>query len=459
VYPGYLNVACVEIINNERTAAYAGAIGENGQCEGGTVPITCDRCPDLPMALGHDPYISPAMDDAPWYDPVRLASADFLGIMGGSIEGLTDATFTRTPVPLIGGGSAIGPLHREHREMAFTVTAIARSECGLSYGMEWLARALSADPCEQGCGGVEATMFACCPENLAGVTADDELRHFFNVGILDGPTVTERVWVNETTVWATVTFTLVAGNPYIFGEPLDTGDDWTSIAGGDDVQADPDDVFQKCLPPRPCAQDDACPRPPLPPAPPAPLSPCYVQGTAAFKVARIQVQAEEYPLWAELVPLVEVMPGSQDLRRLLVRFWFNPADAECGTEELDPCDSCGDVNVSFVPAGSTLTVDGRTQRSEIACETEFRGVARSAPDLYGAEGGLFTYPYFPCPGGLCVEVGAVRHGGRRRASTCTAHPASGCGLGGRARPVTAGTDPPRRPRRPVARHSASTGRD
>lgn len=407
MYPGYLNLGCTEIINNERAAAYTGAINETGECVGGSTQIDCDRCPDLPEALGHDPYISPQVDDAPWYDPVRIASADFLGIMGGSIEGLTAATFTRTPVPLIGLGASIGPLHRAQREIAFTVTAIARSECGLSYGMEWLARSLSADPCEQGCTGVEAIIFACCPENTAATGIDGEMRHLYNVGILSGPTVTERVWVAESLMWATVTFTLVAGNPYIFGDPLDTGDDWTSLTAGDTVQADPDDVYQKCLPPVPCADDTACPSPILPPAPPAPLSPCYATGPASFKVARITVASEEYPAWAELVPVVEVLAGDEALRRLLVRFWFNPANAECGTTELDPCDACGDVNVSFVPAGSTLTVDGRTQRSVIECETEFLGIARSAPDLYGQQGGLFSYPFFPCPGGLCVEVWAL----------------------------------------------------
>ena len=407
MFPGYLNLGCTEIINNERVAAYVGGINQGADCTGAGGNIECDRCPDLPDALGHDPYISAAVDDAPWYDPVRASSVDFLGVMGGNIEGLTDATYTRTPVPLIGGGSAIGPLHREHREMAFTVTAVARSECGLSYGMEWLARALSADPCEQGCAGAEAVIFACCPEDTAAIGIDSQMRHLYNVGILDGPTVTERVWVTESLMWATVTFTLVAGNPYIFGEPLDTGDEWTSLAAGDLVQADPDDVYQKCLPPVPCAEDRECPDPILPPAPPAPLSPCYATGADAFRVARIMVASEEYPAWAELVPVVEVLAGSESIRRLLVRFWFNPANAECGTVELDPCDSCGDVNVSFVPAGSTLTVDGRTQRSVIECETEFLGVARSAPDLYGREGGLFTYPFFPCPGGLCVEVWAL----------------------------------------------------
>lgn len=407
MFPGYLNLACTEIINNERAAAYVGGLNEGDECTGVGGVIECDRCPDLPDALGHDPYISVQVDDAPWYDPVRAASVDFLGIMGGQIDGLTDATFTRTPVPLIGLGSSIGPLHRAHREMAFTVSMVARSECGLSYGMEWLARALSADPCQSGCTGVEAIIFACCPEDTAATGINAEMRHLYDVGILDGPTVTERVWVSESLLWATVTFTLVAGNPYIFGEPLDTGDDWTTIMSGDDVQADPDDVYQRCLPPVPCARDNSCPTPSLPPAPPAPLSPCYATGPANFKVARIMVASEEYPAWSELVPVVEVLAGDEDLRRLLVRFWFNPANAECGIDELDPCDSCGDVNVSFVPAGSTLTIDGRTQRSVIECETEFRGVARSAPDLYGQQGGLFTYPFFPCPGGLCVEVWAL----------------------------------------------------
>lgn len=409
MYPGYVNLGCSEVVNNERAAAYAAAAGYGGDPGGpctasATLPIDCDRCEDLPFALGHDPYTTPQNDDAPWWDPARPVSGDFLGMMGGIITGLSMSTATRTPVAYVGDGSSIGPLRRAHREVQFTVTAIARGECALSYGMEWLARSLSGDPCAGSCIGQELIMYACCPSEIPNEDFDAEIRRMYDVGLLEGPSVTERTYYdNGDIVWATVTFTLVIGNPWIYGDPLDTGDEWVSLADGVPVRTDPDQVFQRCLPPAECAADPLCPPPILPPQVPVPVSPCYPRGVGEFLVSRIRVAAEEYPLWAELVPVVEVNAGAGELRRILVRFWSNPTNGDCA-EELDPCDSCGDINITYVPVGGRLSVDGRTARSVIECEDRFLNISRSVPNLFGPEGGLFSYPYFPCAGGMCVEV-------------------------------------------------------
>ena len=396
MWPGYLNLACAETINNERAATYVQPYG---------VTIDCDRCPDLPDVLGHDPYTSPVGDDAPWYDPVRGASADFLGVFSSSIEGLGTSTATRTPIPLVSEGSSIGPLRREHREIAVTARMFALTECGLSYGLEWLSRSLSGDPCGGSCTGGEMFVFACCPGTGTDTGFDyAESRYLYDVGLLEAPTITERIYYSEV-IEAVITFTLVAGKPWIYGEALPTGDDWVSLADGAEVRADPDQVYQRCLPPTPCATDPQCPRPPLPPSPPRPVSPCYPTGVGDFLVSRIRVASEDYPLWSELVPVIEVEPGSSDMRRLLVRFWSNPSNESCD-QQLDPCDACGDLNVTYLPAQSLLTVDGRVSRSAIECETEGVGTATSPPNAFGPRGGLFSYPYFPCPGGLCVEVWA-----------------------------------------------------
>lgn len=396
MWPGYLNLACAEIINNERAATYVQPYG---------LTIDCDRCPDLPEVLGHDPYTTPYADDAPWYDPVRGASVDFLGVFSSSIEGLSASPASREPLPLVRDGSSIGPLRRAHREMPVTVRLLALSECGLSYGLEWLSRSLSGDPCGGNCVGGELMLFACCPGSGTDTGYDaSETRYMHDVGVMEGLAVSERIYWGEV-IEAVVSFTLVAGNPWIYGEPLATGDDWVSLDEGTEVRADPDQVYQRCLPPTPCATDPECPRPPLPPRAPRPVSPCYPTGVDDFLVTRIRVASEDYPLWSELVPVVEIEPGSADMRRLLVRFWSNPQNEDCA-QELDPCDACGDLNVTYVPAGSILTMDGRLSRSTIECETEGVGTAVSPPNAFGPRGGLFQYPYFPCPGGLCVEVWA-----------------------------------------------------
>lgn len=408
MYPGYLNVGCNEIVNNERAAQYVRglALGEDctEQCTGTSTDIGCDRCPDLPEALGHAPYTDPATDDAPWYDPVRPVSIDFFGVSGGTVEGLSGSTATRTPIANIGDGASIGPLRRPQREISWTVTLHARSECALSYGLEWLSRSLTGDPCTGTCTGQEMFLYACCPSEIDNEDFDAEIRQLFDVGLLEGPTVTTRTWFEDDYMQATVTFTLVAGNPWIYGDSLDTGDEWVNLSLGDQIRRDPDQVFQACLPPEACAEDPMCPEPVLPPLPPVPVSPCYPRGVADFLVSRVKITSEEYPAWSQLVPVIEVNAGSQDLRRLLVRFWFNPANSECDSSQLDPCDSCGDVNVSYVPANGRLIVDGRTGRSVIECTDRFFNITRGRPNLFGAEGGLFQYPFFPCPGGLCVEI-------------------------------------------------------
>lgn len=396
MWPGYLSLACAEIVNNERSATYVQPYG---------VTINCDRCPDLPEVLGHDPYTSPVGDDAPWYDPVRGASADFLGVFSSSIEGLSSSTATREPLALVREGSSIGPLRRGHREIPVTVRLFALSECGLSYGLEWLSRSLSGDPCGGDCTGGEMAVFACCPGSSTDSGYDDSaLRLLYDVGVMEGLTVAERIYWGDV-IEAVVSFTLVSGSPWIYGSELATGDDWVSLAEGVETRADPDQVYQRCLPPQPCATDRQCPRPPLPPKPPRPVSPCYPRGVGDFLVSRIRVASEDYPLWSELVPVVEIEAGDLDLRRVLVRFWANPQNEDCD-QELDPCDACGDLNVTYIPADSLLTMDGRVSRSSITCETEGVGVATSPPDAYGPEGGIFTFPYFPCPGGLCVEIWA-----------------------------------------------------
>ncbi|GHI91751.1 hypothetical protein KVH15_33620 [Streptomyces olivaceus] len=362
------------------------------------VPIQCDPCPDLAAAVGDMPYLDPVTDEAPWYDPAVPESRGVLGVMGLSVAGFDSSPITREPVQLVGPGAVLGPLRRQHRELAYTVLLIATEDCALSYGLEWLSVALQGSACA-GCAGDEMCVFSCCPTD-----GDRELRHLYDVGVLDGPQVTGTQYLADGTVLATVTFSLAAGKPWIYREPLVTGMDWVPIGTGDLVgPVDPDQVYQQCLTAEPCTQDPLCPPPPLPPLPPAPTSPCYPTGVDLFRRSRVSVSPLEQSSWLETVPVLEVRTGSQDMRRLLVRFWTNPQGGTC-EGPLDPCAACTDVNIAYLPAGSTLRVDGRVQRAVVECPQIPIGVATSTPTLYGPEGSLFGWPQFTCPTGLCIEV-------------------------------------------------------
>ncbi|TBO60918.1 hypothetical protein EYS09_03880 [Streptomyces kasugaensis] len=388
----YMDLAGTEIVNSARAAVYARARG---------VPVQCDPCPELPAALGDMPYVDPATDGAPWYDRAVPESAGVLGLLGLSVAGFDSAPVSREPTQLIGDGAALGPVRRKHREIAYTALLIAVDEGSLSYGLEWLSSTLQGSACGPAtCGGDEMCTFSCCP-----VDGERELRHLYDVGLLDWPQVTDTQYLAGGAVLAKVTFSLAAGTPWIYREPLATrSEGWVPLGDGEIVPfTDPDQVYDQCLTPRPCLDDPLCPPPALPPRPPAPVSPCFPTGLDDFRRTRIQVSPLEQPSWLETVPVLEVQTGSHEMRRLVVRFWANPQGNPC-SDYNDPCNACTDINISYLPGGSTLTVDGRVQRSVVECPQEPIGTATTAPTVFGPRGSSMQYPTFSCPTGLCIEV-------------------------------------------------------
>jgi hypothetical protein len=399
MWEGYMDLAGQEIINSARAMAYGGAAG---------LQIRCEPCDSLPFALDDLPYEATTDPDnaAPWYDPARPQSAQFLGVLGLGCSGFETNPTARTPSPLIGDGSALGVLRRTHREMGFTVLLIAENEPAMVYGLGWLATALRGGSCSSAtCRGDELCMFSSCPGETVGgdASGDAELRHLYDVGLLDGPTVSTRQSAG-TLLLATVTFTLAAGKPWIYQEPLDVGSDWVALASGDRRSNwDPDTVYTQCPTPVPCLQDPLCKDPALPPQAPIPISPCYPKGKGNFYRSVVSLSPLDVPQWLETVPVLELATGSKALRRLIVRFWANPQGLGCD-DVTDPCSACLDISVAYLPAGATLTVDGRIQRATVDCPSGASGSSKSTPTIYGPQGRSFEWPVFACPTGLCIEL-------------------------------------------------------
>jgi len=406
MWDGYASLAGIEVVNSARAVVYAANAG---------LALACEPCDTTSLALGEDPYRDVVLDPAPWYDEHQPQSKDFLGVFGLQVAGLGVNPVSRTPTDRIVDGATLGPLRRTSREVAFTVALIAVGECALAYGMEWLASVLSGTECGGSvCGGDQLCMFACCPgsspQGQTRAVGDAEIRHLYDVGLLEGPSLGEVKSLTGGVLWAEVAFTLVAGKPWIYRDPLVTVADWVPLADGETVlKTDPDQVYEECLAPRPCLEDPECPEPRLPPRPPAPVSPCYPTGVNDFRRSRIQVSPLDQPAWLETVPVLQVRTGREEMRRLVVRFWANPQNNPCDLVA-DPCNACMDINIPYLPAGSTLTVDGRVQRAIVECPQGVVGTATATPTVYGPRGASFQWPVFGCPTGLCIEVWSrLRH--------------------------------------------------
>jgi hypothetical protein len=398
MWEGYMDLGGQEIVNSARAYAYGTAAG---------LTMACEPCEAVPAAVGDGPYYSPQEDGAPWYDPTQLESADFLGVLGLGAVGLGSAPVSRTPVELVGPGSALGPLRRTAREMAFTVALIVRDEAALSYALAWLAATLRGSSCSfEACGGAAMCMFSACPQDsdTGDLPGTAQLRHLYDVGLLDGPTLGEVKRVGTAFQIAEVTFTLVAGKPWIYREPLVTSPaGWVTLGDSGVVRFDPDSVYAACAAPVPCLTDPHCPAPPLPPRPPVPVSPCYPTGIDNFRRTVVQLDALDAPDWLELVPVLEVATGSDVMRRLTIRFWANAQNLPCD-QVTDPCSACLDITVAYLPPGATLTLDARVQRSVVDCPQGTIGSTQSTPVLYGAQGRAMQWPAFECPTGLCIEI-------------------------------------------------------
>lgn len=391
----WLSIGGVEVVNSARVASYAAG------CGGTTIGCVC---PGLAQAVEGQDFPgyaeSPVDDDAPWFDPIVPESADFLGVLGLEAEGLQTGTATRTPVDLALGGANIGAVRYRAREVAWTVTLVARSQAGMAYGMAWLESSLVGD---DDCYGSPGCVFAWCPEDEAD--GDRAVRHLFDVGILEGPTVTETLNTGQS--WfSTVEFTLMIGNPFIYGDPYIKLDNDSGVR--DIVRVPPGGINVNCEPVLPCPTDPLCPPPPLPPLPPVPQDPCWP--LTGFQAQRVMYSvppggvARAY----STVPIIRINPGSAPLRRVSIRFYDNPTGADCG-RWTDRCQACGEANISFIPTGAELVLDGRQQRTQLDCSGG-RGLSITEPVPFGPNGGLFMWPVIDCASGLCVEVLWQREG-------------------------------------------------
>ena len=97
-WEGYLVLDETEIINVTRTEAYA----LHGGADEWFTPVYEND--DLPTLLGHDPYTTPDMDIAPWYDEDDEDSIDFWGLYPIEVTGLDDSSRTSSPVDFTNDG-------------------------------------------------------------------------------------------------------------------------------------------------------------------------------------------------------------------------------------------------------------------------------------------------------------------------------------------------------------------
>lgn len=159
-FRGWLRFAGDEIANSQRLKAYVAA----GLVPSGTELKGCDDCDTLNILNDEDPYRSPLLDQAPWYDVNDQSTWEFAGLQILDISGLEGSTRTATFTELAAGGAVSARPRNASRVVAVSALLMGATPESMTAGMEWLSSVLKGGGCLGGCGGDELCIVTACPE-------------------------------------------------------------------------------------------------------------------------------------------------------------------------------------------------------------------------------------------------------------------------------------------------------
>lgn len=387
----YAALGSEEIVNAGRTIAYldAGYGPPNLTVDGG---CSCAHIREL-AACDEEEYVSPAADPAPWYDASIPESGDFAGFLPVEFTGL-GSTYARSPIEKVTGGSVLGRLRADARELTWRGYLFGRSCCAVQYGLRWLAAQLVGTKCY--CGGEDLDLLICCPDPVSGAappcaslptaspiscppyTVPNAFRTLKNVGLLSGPEIVSerKVGCGSTDGCGDgcvieVEFTLLAGNPFLYGCPITV-----CVEAGFEPNPDcvefikvPPGTLADCLNECPdsvdCSDDPGCPRPTLPTFPEF-EDRCFCDPLDPVRIC-CDIQAEDFGQFFEGAPIIEIYSGSAPMRATTVRFYNNPQGRDCEVVDDEPCFECDSIQVRYIPPESTLTIDGTNRTVTLQC--------------------------------------------------------------------------------------------
>lgn len=377
MHDSYLTVGGTEVINKARTAHYIRTFLPQ-------VEVTCDE-DTLAEALGHQPYLSPAEDGAPWVLSNRPAGERFYGLFPGKIQGAEDSTQEISSTELSGDGAVTTAPRYGSREIRFVVTALAADQEAMEEGMAWLRSTLANEGCsdaDMNCGGQTIGMFVAPPEdNLA---AYHLTRTFHQVNISEGPLVKQKFPTKGFVMWQ-IEWTLRADIPWAFTSLAEVG-----LLDMDAALNYQDPAWENCSV-EINAYDDfvtdpyytGISRPPRPPV----ILPPNILSITSWRRRTLRIPPTHTERWGRTVPLVRVVTEATEAQYLRLRFYRESAGAS-------GCDYDGEFLISYLPANTVLTLDGVTRQATMRLPD-----GRTVPAthlLFGSAGRPFLWPTLGC---------------------------------------------------------------
>jgi hypothetical protein len=306
------------------------------------------------------------LSTAPWHDPNLGVSVEFRGILITAIQGLDATPIERGMAEAVCTGG-VANFHRDmSRKVRFSAVLIGCSHAGAKYGLNWLTCALRA-----GTGsttGLPLRFLSASPE-ATSADPDTLVRTLEDVILTREPQVVSYgrgygAAQNRHGNILNIEWEMQAGLPYLWGDPRITVPvfvetptqtiTWVTgcVPGGG-----------ACVEPVTILEDPLCPSPSIPVVNTAPDLGCGSGSSGACvplcSGSRLSAEydpgtAGSYGCGEAVVDLVITNNDVTDLRGLTLWWTLVGGDPEC--------EAISTADISYIPAGATLTLDGRRGR-------------------------------------------------------------------------------------------------
>jgi hypothetical protein len=385
----YLSLDGIELINGKRTAAYVGT----GLLPGWELPPCPPELNYLLAAVPDGDYVDPVSDPAPWIDGHDNAAEHFFGIAVRSF------TADLGPIERVNGSNRrIGRLQMKTRRFTLEGDLLADDCCGTDFGRRWLLSRFGV-----GCGTpctTQTSQVAVCQEGYVF----GPFRTSYRVGLVSFEDLSEEAGL-ECCFGMRFRLVFDAEDPWFYGPDIEllAASNWPE-PGSDGAECT---TFVACTIPdaSPCVGSVTSTIAPNPlPVVSGPLAPggTNVPWCEPLTVASqcVFVDLAPYGLsdFGQAALRFTVEAGAADMENARIRIYDTTGDSEAACEGANPDDlgePFAELDITFIPAGSTLVVDGAAHTILLYCPDLAEWI--NADHLvYGPTGAFYRHPVVGC---------------------------------------------------------------
>lgn len=386
----YLELDGVELINGKRVQAYLA----NNLAPAWELPPCPPEFNYLLDAVPDGDWQTPTTGDvAPWIDGHDNAAEHFFGIAVRSF------TCDLGPIERVNSSQRrIGRLQTKTRRFTLVADLIADDCCGTDFGRRWLLARFGV-----GCGDActtQQSLVAVCQEGYVF----GPFRTSFRVGLVSFEDISEEVPL-ECCFGMRARVVFDAEDPWFYGPTIEllTATEWPP-ATSEDVECRTV-VVCPAPDPAPCAATVTSTIAPAPlPIVSGPLAP---GGTNVpwceplFQAHQCQfVDLTPYGLsdFGQAALKFTIEAGSSDMENARIRIYDVGGDSEAACEGALPDDlgtPFSELDITFIPAGGTLVVDGAAHTILLYCP-ELAAWINADNLVYGPTGAFYRHPVVGC---------------------------------------------------------------